>query len=275
MDNTVKWILGITVALIVGAALVVGGIFIGQGRLARQAAYPNIYGMMGPYAGQTDSANPPGAYGYGMMGGYYGDDAGASPYGMMGPGMMGAYDSGLADAEPLTIEEAEQAIDAYLASIGNDDLERGEVMIFDNNAYGIIVEQSTGVGAMEVLVDPATKTVYPEYGPNMMWNLKYSPMGNTGGMMGGMMGRGYTWPATPDSAEEMPVTEEAATESAQTYLDANLPGATADEHADAFYGYYTLHVLRDGAVVGMLSVNGYTGEVWLHTWHGDFIEMAE
>jgi len=24
-----------------------------------------------------------------------------------------------------------------------------------------------------------------------------------------------------------------------------------------------------------LSVNGYSGQVFLHTWHGDFIEMTE
>jgi hypothetical protein len=45
--------------------------------------------------------------------------------------------------------------------------------------------------------------------------------------------------------------------------------------ADTFYGYYTIHVLRDGQVYGMLSVNGTTGQVWYHTWHGDFIAMRE
>jgi len=39
-----------------------------------------------------------------------------------------------------------------------------------------------------------------------------------------------------------------------------LPGAATDE-PDAFYGYYTLHVLRAGEIAGMLSVNGYTGQV--------------
>jgi hypothetical protein len=53
-----------------------------------------------------------------------------------------------------------------------------------------------------------------------------------------------------------------------------LPGKTADETADMFPGYYTLHVLEDGETVGMLSVNSYTGQVFFHHWHGDFIEMA-
>ena len=44
---------------------------------------------------------------------------------------------------------------------------------------------------------------------------------------------------------------------------------------DAFYGYYTLHTLRDGQIEGMLSVNGYRGGVWYHDWHGSFIGMEE
>jgi len=48
-----------------------------------------------------------------------------------------------------------------------------------------------------------------------------------------------------------------------------------DEEADAFFAYYTLHVLTDGQVTGMLSVNGYSGQVWYHTWHGAFMDMTE
>ncbi len=30
-----------------------------------------------------------------------------------------------------------------------------------------------------------------------------------------------------------------------------------------------------GAISGMLSVNGYTGQVWYHAWHGGFIASSE
>jgi hypothetical protein len=286
-SSTTKWILGMAGALIVGAGLVVAGLFIGQGLAARQTANTGYYGMMGQYYSQPDGeAAPynvsPGMMrgGRGMMGGAYTDDERAYPYGYgMGPGMMGGANSGLADVEPLTVEKAEGAIDEYLAAVGDGDFELGEIMIFDNHAYGQIVEESTGIGAMEVLVDPVTQAVYPEYGPNMMWNTKYGHhAGGAGGpgMMGGrgMMGPGYGWQVVPDPDAELSIDEEEAVEAAQDYLDATLPGAQADEHADPFYGYYTLHVLRDGEVTGMLSVNGTTGEVWLHTWHGDFVEMA-
>lgn len=43
----------------------------------------------------------------------------------------------------------------------------------------------------------------------------------------------------------------------------------------AFPGYYTLHVLGDGKVTGMLSVNAATGAVWSHWWHGRFVSMLE
>jgi len=130
-----------------------------------------------------------------------------------------------------------------------------------------------------VLVDPVSGNVYPEHGPNMMWNLKYSPMAGFG-MMGGMMGQyggrfsGFGLGRLDPSAE-MPVTAPEAIETAQDYLERYLPGTVADEHADPFYGYYTLHILRDGETVGMLSVNGYSAQVFLHSWHGDFVEMTE
>jgi hypothetical protein len=75
---------------------------------------------------------------------------------------------------------------------------------------------------------------------------------------------------------EMSVTAEKAIEKAQKFLDARLPGTKVAEEADTFYGYYTIHVLTDdGNIYGMLSVNGYTGQVWYHRWHGGFAGMKE
>jgi hypothetical protein len=103
-----------------------------------------------------------------------------------------------------------------------------------------------------------------QFGSDMMGESQY------GGMMGGnMMGSfGYA----PDA--EINITADEAVNAAQEYLDAYLPGKTVDEQADAFPGYYTLHVLEDGKTIGMLSVNAYTGQVFLHHWHGDLIEMV-
>jgi len=45
--------------------------------------------------------------------------------------------------------------------------------------------------------------------------------------------------------------------------------------ADEFYGYYTMDVKKNGMVLGMLSVNAFSGQVWYHSWHGGYIGMQE
>ncbi len=93
-------------------------------------------------------------------------------------------------------------------------------------------------------------------------------------MMSGFGFNGQAQPNTQPPALTVP--PEQAVAAAQSYVDANFAAAnlTVDEHADAFYGYYTLHVQHDGQTVGMLSVNGFTGAVWPHTWHGKFLEAS-
>jgi hypothetical protein len=57
-------------------------------------------------------------------------------------------------------------------------------------------------------------------------------------------------------------------------LDTYIPGATVDE-AEAVYGYYHVMVPSQGEGYGMFSVNGYTGQVWYHNWHGTFVQELE
>jgi hypothetical protein len=185
--------------------------------------------------------------------------------------MMGEYFSDRSTSDsPLSMEESDQIIHEWLEEQGNSDLVMGEVMVFDNHSYVQIMEKSTGIGAMEVLIDPGTRAVYPEHGPNMMWNLKYSTMGR---------GRGSAWSNSaelgPDFVENMPVSESEAVIKAQQYLDEYQPGLVADDHSVVFYGYYTLHTLEDGEVNGMLSVQGESGQVFYHDWHGELLAMDE
>lgn len=253
-------------------------------------------GMMGNTQGYTGTApyGPGGMMNGGMMGGPgwmmgntqgYTETAPYGPGGMMGGmmngminGMMGGMmvnsNSPFFSTKPLTLAEATDTLTAYLTSLNDSNLIVDEVMVFDNQAYAEIVEKDTGIGVMEVLVDPTSKAVYPEMGPNMMWNLKYGMMSGFGryGMMGMM--RGNFGPA--DISGDMTITPEKAIEAAQTYLDTYFPAAnlTVAKKADPFYGYYTLHVNKDGQTAGMLSVNGYTGQVFPHTWHGKLLEMS-
>jgi hypothetical protein len=179
----------------------------------------------------------------------------------------------------MSIDDARTSIEGYLVRIGEEDLEIGEIMVFSNHAYAQLLESDSGMGAFEVLVDPVTGAVHPEPGPSMMWNTKYSPMmgSMSMGMMGGssngagqMMG-GF---AAGSSGMGNPIGEAKAVATAQRFLDVYAPDAQAETTADSFYGYYTIHVLRDGEIVGMLSVNAYTMEVYYHGWHGEFIEAS-
>lgn len=251
----------VVIGVVVLSALIFGaGMFIGRSNLGLAGFGPS--GMMGWTSGRNNPGSSMMGNGYNMMN---------------GNGMMGGYRSNVgSNVKPLSIDQAKLAVEGYLKGLNNSDLELKEIMIFDNNAYARITEKSTGIGAMELLVDPASLSVFPEYGPNMMWNLKYGHMGGVGGMMGGRNGMMENRIINQDSVSAtMTVTSEQAAKIAQQYLDQQFPGYQPATDPDPFYGYYTIDILKDGKPTGMLSVNGFSGQVFLHTWHGTFIEMSE
>ncbi len=202
----------------------------------------------------------------GMMGGRgYGTGQG------YGPGMMGGFGwgpgTGTTQATPInSLDDAKQAFQSYVAATGNSNLALDEVMQFQWNYYAIVKDTSTGQGAFELLANPRTGAVFPEMGPNMMWNTQYGQMAGSGfGMMGGFGQRTTGQPSvSTDQAQQI----------AQQWLDQNQPGS-ATESPDSFPGYYTVHITRDLTITGMLSVNAYTGQVWYHTWHGTFVASTE
>lgn len=157
--------------------------------------------------------------------------------------------------EPLTYDNVKKAAEDFVKSL-DADLAMRSLMEFEKNFYFIVYEKDTGIGAFEMLVwkdvGMMSGIMHPEPGPNMMWNTKYSMIQ-------------FTPPVT-----EMTITRTQARSLAQDYLDANLPGTTSST-LDQFYGYYTVHTMKDGKISGMLSVNGFTGQVWYHWWHGEFV----
>lgn len=203
--------------------------------------------------------------------------AGRSGFGP-GPGMMGGATGMLsmpgmagmmggpvaAGTTPIGLDLARAAARDNVARSGAQNLDVGEVMEFAANYYAQVVERDTGIHALELLIDKYTGVVFPEMGPQMVWNTKYGMMGSAG-----MMG----WQRlTGEAGAAMPVGPERAAELARQYLAAQGLQLEVGE-PDRFYGYYTLHTLRGGQIDGMLSVNGYSGEVWYHAWHGPFIRM--
>jgi len=167
----------------------------------------------------------------------------------------------LRPTQGVDMDGAELIARNYLTGFGDPDIQVKEIMEFQLNYYVEYQEHSTGLGAFEMLIDKQTGAIFPEYGPNMMWNQKFGH----GGMMGG-------W-STPPSAQ-MQVTPSRAKSIAQGYLDASYSGTVAEE-VNQFYGYYTIHIAKNGLLFGMLSVNGVTGVVWYHSWHGAFVQSRE
>ena len=121
-----------------------------------------------------------------------------------GPGMMNrgsgyGWNNGTSsNVALLTVDQAKQSAQKYIQSLNIQGLEISEVMIFNNNAYVAVKESDTGLGAFELLVDPASQVAYPEYGPNMMWNLKYGGMNH--GEMTLAPGAHLPWVQVPGSA---------------------------------------------------------------------------
>jgi len=217
-------------------------------------------GMMGNGQGYGPGMMGQPGYGPGMMGGR--GFAGAEWVGC--PMFGGAANP--TNAQPISFDQAVEAVQQYLKSYNNVGLKLAEVMEFDNNFYALVTEKSTGAGAFELLVNRYTGYVTPEPGPNMMWNSQYGHMAGFGGMMGRFGGQ-QQGPVT--------VTVAQARSAAQQWLDANQPSAKLADDEMQFPGYYTMDFLQDAKVAGMLSVNGYTGQIWYHTWHGDFISEEE
>jgi hypothetical protein len=250
--------LWIGLGIVVVVALVLAGLGAGWAlwghRLWADGLSPYAVGMS-----RELNADSCGNWGYGVGRGMMGR-------GSMWPQQCRAWgDQGSEGQAPgprsgLTIEEAQEAVEAYLVAEGYSDLEVTEVMEFERNFYAIAGEHDTGRGAMELLVDKETGAVGPEMGPNMMWNTRYGMQRGAGLTAGGEANA-----ISPDEALTI----------ARRWLDANRPGVSPEGHADPFYGYYTIHTLEEGDIEGMLSVHGTTGQVWYHTWHGPFVQMIE
>lgn len=226
----------------------------------------NGYGMMGPdFRGDYDYYRE--RYGNGrgyngMMG--YGGMMGMMGM-MMGPGMMGEYGwgyNGPNNYDPATTDLSEDEIKNRVLDFVNREFgsgyEIGDIFIFANSPYYIsIVEKETGQGAFELLFDPYRNTIYPEHGPNMMWNQKYGIM---------------VW-GNPDTDEQLDWDK--ALEQARQFVKARNTDLTVENEGHKFYGYYTFHTAYNGKTEGMLSVNAYTGDVWYHNWHGQLDRIVE
>ena len=193
-------------------------------------------------------------FGRGMMGTGKNDNYGYGR-GMMGSGMMGGM-SMMAlyapDAKPVPEEEALKSLETYRSRYGTN-VKVKDFMAFSINYYAQMTDANTGEGLAEVLVDRYTGAVSPEPGPNMMWHVR-----------SGMM---------TEAPGQVSYDQTAAQNLAAAFLADYLPGSQVME-GQAFPGYYTFDFGHQ-EIEGMLSVNAYTGDIWVHTWHGSFLGEHE
>jgi hypothetical protein len=259
-----KWLIGLLIGL--GAlGLGVGSAFAAHALIPtvkKTALNQNLQQYMGPGMGQRfgdrqDQYNGqlPGKQGRGDNNQPYSQNM---PGGMYNKGMnQQGYNQVAPSTERISVDDAYTNAQEYVTMLGSN-LKIAEVMEFQNNFYIAVTESDTGRGAVELLVDPYTGEVSREMGAGTMWNLKYGRMG----MMAG-------------TATDSTLTLDEARQAAQASLDQSEPGAMLDEGGYSFYGYYTFDYSIDGATAGMLSVNGLTGQVLVHNWHGTLISEKE
>jgi len=260
-------------ALVIGIGILVTGVYsFAIGMVEKEDSSVKNYGnnMMSDYNNGMMSD-----YNNGMMSDYNNGMMGDYNNGMMSDynnGMMSDYNNGMMNGYGQALREdyvvnklipvnlLDEKVELYIADYRKSELVIGEVILFSNSEYHYsIIEKNTNKGAMELLVNPITGSIYQEYGPNMMWNEKYS-----------MMGRNYL-NRNNNPLDEL--SKETSLEKANQYLAKINKGFEAKDNGQAFYGYYTFHVNVDTETVGMLSVNTSTGDVWYHNWHGNVVEV--
>jgi len=227
---------------------------------------------------------------------------------MMGGGVHGMM-GGPVDAAtaPISIDQAADAARSYLSDQGDTDLKATRILEFTNGFYARVNELSTGTGAYELWIDRNSGEVSRTMGPGIIWNQKYrggieSMMAGDGftdcmnggddggddkgymedmmddGVMEDMHGEGMMGLDTADNSSttgssnaDMTIKAEDARSRAQKYADVQFPGSTAGSSPDTFYGYYIVDIVKDGRVLAILSVNGYSGQVWEQAWLGSYL----
>ncbi|TDX35502.1 hypothetical protein C7954_1589 [Halanaerobium congolense] len=204
--------------------------------------------------------------GHGMMGfNNYGDQN--DRFGMMnnynqfmndyGPGVNNRnYNPNNTNMEREELIELSQEL---LKERYGDQFQIVDMIAYSNSPYYLVVrEENKKEAAFALMFDPVRRVVYPEYGPNMMWNRNYG--------MAFMMG----W---NDRTNRSQIDREQALENARDFASSN--GLRVKDNGYQFSGYYSFYVENNNQPVGLVSVNAYSGEVWAHNWNGNLIEIIE
>ena len=137
------------------------------------------------------------------------------------------------NVQDISFDQVKLAAEKYLNDAGLQNIKIKEIMEFSNNFYIETVEENSGIGAVELLLDKINGSISPEYGPNMMWNQKY-------GMRSGMHSR-FSGSQTETN---MSIDEQKAIEIANSYLAKISQDEFAGNEGQKFYGYYTVDTVK-------------------------------
>jgi len=234
MSNSKNIIIGLLVLVIIALAFLA----------FRPMMYDSTYNQGG---------YQPGHMGPGMMynpGGNYGSGSGMMGGNMMTSNMMMGNMMALyyPESKPVTQDEALRSMQNFSQQYGSN-VEVEDFMVFSGNYYAVLKDMNSSQYIAEVLVDRYSGAAYAEPGPNMMWNTRFGA-GRTGA-----------------EGSEYDITE--AENLTGDFLTGYLPGAQVLESKE-LPGYYTFDFGRQN-IEGMLSVNAYNGQIWVHTWHGSYL----
>jgi hypothetical protein len=234
MANSKNIIIGLLIVIIILLAFLAFRPMMYSSTYNNQDGYQP--GHMGPGMMNTPGYNN--SSGSGMMGSMMTSN-------MMMGNMMAIY---YPESEPVTQDEALRSMQNFSQQYGSN-VEVEDFMAFSGNYYAVLKDLNSSQYIAEVLVDRYSGLAYAEPGPNMMWNTRFGA------------GRTGTEGTEYDLAEAENLTT--------NFLEGYLPEAQIMESKE-MPGYYTFDFGRQ-EIEGMLSVNAYNGQIWVHTWHGPYL----
>jgi len=167
----------------------------------------------------------------------------------------------------IDLKDLNQNVENFVKAI-NMNYEIDVILTFTNSDYYYSIKDSeSGKGVLELQINPLTGVIYPEFGPNMMWNTNFniSDMNSRNGM------NNLTF--RDDFKNNDIISLEESIILARKYFENLDMIYDVDQEGLEFSGYYTLYVKDNNKTIGLLSVNYYTGDIWYHAWHGDVKEL--
>lgn len=162
--------------------------------------------------------------------------------------------------EKLDLKELKDKVEDYIHDYDKD-LEIDETFKYDEGYYYFsIKEDDTNRGAMELLVNPYTGNIYPKPGPNVMWNQKYNMKYNNTyvGSGNSKIKEDYR-----SDFRKNKISEKEALKKARDYVERYISKEyDVPSNGEEYYGYYAFEIENGNKRVGMININGVTGEVW-------------